>query len=65
MSILDSGIIHFAKVYTKSHGPISLFHHDNWRSPGTGGRSYNLVSQHLFHLLLLYIPDYRILSSKW
>ena len=50
VSVLDGGRIELPEVGTEPEAAVLLFHHDNWRSPGTVGGMDDATRQHLLDL---------------
>ena len=59
MSVLDGGRIELPEVDTEPEAAVLLFHHDDWRSPGTVAGMDDAARQHLLDL------DHLLSAKGW
>ena len=50
VGVLHGGHIELPEVNTEPEAAVLLFHHDDWRSPGTVGGTDDAARQHLLDL---------------
>lgn len=62
MHVLDGGIIHLAVVHSETATAIFLPGHHQCCGPGAGGGPDDSLLQHLFDLLIFFVPHQRTLA---
>ena len=50
MCVLHGSRVELPKVYTEPQAAVLFLHHDDWRGPGTVGRTDDTAGQHLLDL---------------
>ena len=65
MCVLHGSRVELPEVYTEPQAAVLFLHHDDWRGPGTVGRTDDTAGQHLLDLGHLFSTNSGVLSAIW
>ena len=65
MCVLHGSRVELPEVYTEPQSAVLFLHHDDWRSPGTLGRTDDTAGQHLLDLGHLFSTNSGVLAAIW